>query len=148
MRDPAIPRTPSSAGWPVTSKPASERRAVVRALCPPGAYARLSGSFADSHRWGRVHDASPWGLGLLLAAPVEPGTVLIVCLHGPGLGRVRLRLARVTHATPQPDGAFLVGCALVEPLPAEVLQALADSTGRKVPASREGIADADTRPDL
>ncbi len=110
-----------------------ERRARVRAVCTPEAQARLGGFFDGPPRWGRVLDASAAGLGLLLPAPAAPGTLLLVQLRCPGLHRPYSALARVAHATPRPDGAYHVGCALVYPLPAEVLQALTGGAGPAPP---------------
>jgi hypothetical protein len=93
---------------------ACQRRAVVRCLCGPE---------ASALRWGRVLDASPYGLGLLLPSPIDAGAVLVVELRHPGLSCPHAALARVAHATAQPGG-FLVGCSLLRRLPAAVFQAL------------------------
>lgn len=103
---------------------AHERRAVVRALCPPDACARVSRSLSDAPRWGRVVDASPYGLGLLLPAPFEEGTVLVVRLCRPGQRYLHPAVARVAHASALPDGTFRVGCSLMHRLPEEVLVGL------------------------
>ncbi len=103
---------------------------MVRALGAAGAAARVSGLFAGSPRWGRVLDAAPRGLALLLPAPFEAGTELYVELHGPGQRLPHPALARVARATARPDGTFLVGCVLRRPLPAGVLHAL---TGTAAP---------------
>lgn len=112
-----------------------ERRAVVRALCGPEAQAQAqaSGFFADPPRWGRVLDASPAGLGLLLPAPLERDTLLLVRLRCPGLRRAYSALARVAHATARPDGTYIVGCALLYPLPVEVFQLLTAGSAPRPP---------------
>jgi hypothetical protein len=104
--------------------PGGERRAVVRTVCVPEAQARLGGFFEGPPRWGRVLDASPYGLGLLLPTPAEPGTLLLVQLRCPGRHRPYSALARVAHAAQRPDGTYHIGCALVYPLPADVLKLL------------------------
>ena len=114
---------------------AGERRAVVRAVCGPEAEARLGGFFDGPPQWGRVLDASPHGLGLLLPAPAKPGTLLLVQVRCPGLRRPYSALARVAHTTERPDRRYHVGCALVYPLPAEVLHRL--TAGRAGPPPGE-----------
>ncbi len=104
--------------------PAGDRRAVVRVLCPPDATARVSAASGGPARWARVLDATRHGLGLLLPAAFDAGTVLVVGLHRPGQRYLHPAVGRVAHATPRPDGSVLVGCALAAPLPAEVLRDL------------------------
>jgi hypothetical protein len=101
-----------------------DRRAVVRALCGPDARARAGEFYEGCPRWGRVLDASPAGLGLLLPAPFRRGALLVVTLRGPGVGKPYSTLARVAYAEACPDGNYRVGCALNCPLPAEVLHML------------------------
>lgn len=81
-----------------------------------------------------VHRESAWeatvrnisceGIGLLLGRRFEPGALLSIELTETIEGRQRLLLARVAHATPQPEGKWLIGCTLVNSLDAEDIQAL------------------------
>jgi hypothetical protein len=50
---------------------------------------------------------------------------VVVELNPAGLGYGVVAVARVTHAAPRPDG-YLVGCALLGPLPGELLRHLSD----------------------
>lgn len=110
---PALDVNPSRATAP------AERRAVVRAPCGPGAGAR-AGDFSCA---GQVLDASPRGLGLVLPRPFPPGAVVVVELTAAGLRYGLVAVARVAHTAERPDG-YLVGCALLSPLPGELLRHL------------------------
>jgi hypothetical protein len=55
-----------------------------------------------------VQNVSTQGIGLLLAEPVPPETVLEIETHDRSVVK---RFARVVHSTKQADG-WLVGCAL------------------------------------
>jgi hypothetical protein len=114
-------------------QPAGNRRAVVRAPCPPEAQARAGEFYEGSTRWGRVLDASLAGLGLLLPEPFRRGALLVVTLRRPGMGKPYSTLARVAHATPYPGGSYRVGCAVNAPLPVEVLAMLTAPAARTPP---------------
>ena len=108
------------------SQPAKypDRRAVVRQLCGPDTTCRLRAAATGGTLWARVRDASPGGLGLLLSRPLSPGSFLAVELRAPGMRYPLVLEARVAHATPQPDGSWLIGCALLCRLPEELLPVL------------------------
>ncbi len=121
---------------------AGDRRAVVRAPCAPEGQGRAADYYEGPARWGRVLDASPRGLGLLLPAPFRRGVLLAVDLRGPGLRQTYSTLARVSHATACPDGNYRVGCALNVPLPAEVLDTLTGGCGAPPPQSAAALVPA------
>jgi hypothetical protein len=54
---------------------------------------------------------------------LTPGAVVVVELHAADLRYGLVAVARVVHAAPHPDG-YLVGCALLSPLPGELLRHL------------------------
>ncbi len=71
-----------------------------------------------------VRNISCEGIGLLLGRRFEPGALLAIELTEAAEGRKRLLLARVAHATQQPEGHWLVGCTLVHPLTEDEVQLL------------------------
>jgi hypothetical protein len=103
----------------------ADRRVVVRAPCGPETGARARGAGGERCCAGQVLDASPRGLGLLLPNPFDVGAVVVVELNCAGLPYGLVAVARVTHAAARPDG-YLVGCALLSPLPGELLRLLSD----------------------
>jgi PilZ domain len=70
---------------------------------------------------GRIRDASPGGIALLLKQRFELGTVLSVEIATRPEGRPH-HLVRVVHATPAKKGDWLIGCAFANPLSQEELQ--------------------------
>jgi hypothetical protein len=71
-----------------------------------------------------VVDFSVRGLGLLFHRPLDPGSVLAVELRGRRHGLSRILAVRVVHSTRQPDGNYLIGCALNMDLSPEEMEAL------------------------
>ena len=110
MAQPTIPsRTGHSKG-----RPKIERRAWVRTpndhevSCQP--MAASSKEELDTAWLGRVRDISVGGIALLLNHRFEPGTALIVELsERPKV--LRHLLVHVIHATPEPNGRWILGCA-------------------------------------
>jgi hypothetical protein len=92
-------------------------RAKGAAPSGPGAGARASGTRGEYSCAGRVPDASPRGLGLLLPRPPDLGAVVLVGPDCAGLRYGLVGLARVTQAAACPGG-FRVGCAPLSPCPA------------------------------
>jgi hypothetical protein len=90
------------------------------APCGPGAGARAGGPSGEFACAGRVLDPSPRGLALLLPRLFPPGAAVVVELNPAGLRYGLVAVARVTHDAARPDG-HLVGCALLSPLPGELL---------------------------
>ena len=94
------------------SPPAPESRAAARHCYRRPPPARLQVRSLLRTRAALVRDLSADGAGLLLAEPVEPGTALLIQLHGPAPAAALTLAARAVHATRQGDGHWLVGCRL------------------------------------
>lgn len=122
-----------SAAQQAAPTPAVERRAMVRyALDADTAGAPLA-AWGESQGWeARIRDISRGGLGLLLERRLEPGTLITVDLSLT-LDCPRLLLARVVHATAQPEGGWLLGCALFDLLPEEELARTGEPTAPSEP---------------
>ena len=91
-----------------------ERRAALRHMCKLEAVSR-SVDEQDGICWGaKVHDISATGVGVSLCYPFRPGTYLAIDVQSPT--EHRSLLGRVVRVTDQPDGTWLLGCELVEPL--------------------------------
>ncbi len=72
----------------------------------------------------RVADLSASGVGLLLARPVEPGSVVAIHL-GTGPFRAAAAVeARVVYCTPVSDRAFIAGAEFTHPLAPDRLRRL------------------------
>jgi c-di-GMP-binding flagellar brake protein YcgR len=85
-----------------------ERRAVVRYLCDQEvAYYALS---MRERLRARVRNVSREGIGLLLTAPIEPGTKLVIEMKTVDPATSHTLVASVVHATMQEEGSCLVGC--------------------------------------
>ncbi len=104
-------------------KPAhSERRAAARHPCALGTSCQRAAD--GENAWdARVIDISATGVGLLLGRRFEPGTLLAFRLEGRSEGQSFNAVARVVHATRQGEGAWLLGCALLDPLDERQLRA-------------------------
>lgn len=119
MSEPIISLQPN----PVPEPTGTERRAKARyALNVPAAFCHPIAEVGNDDCWtgARIQDVSASGIGLVLTHPVEPEVLLAIDLQGVS----RLLLAHVAHATPRTEGGWLVGCALINPLSEEELQAL------------------------
>ena len=85
-----------------------ERRAVIRYLCDREVvYSRL---LTRKRLWARVRNVSVNGIGLLLGAPIEPGTDLIIEMKTMDPGIPLTLVARVVHVTMQANESWIVGC--------------------------------------
>jgi hypothetical protein len=96
--------------------PEPERRSRVR-QCPQ----RLTlVPIGDDPRGAPVRaildNLSEQGIGLVFLRPVESGSTFIVQLHGRQPGSYLTCQAQVVHASPLPDGMWLVGCTLAPKL--------------------------------
>jgi hypothetical protein len=99
-----------------------ERRAVVRYLCDHEvSYYELP---ACQRRWARVRNVSTAGIGLVLSAPIDPGTDVVIEMRTMDAETSLVLPARVVHATKQEEGNWIVGCKLVRRLTEEDLLAL------------------------
>lgn len=70
----------------------------------------------------QIRDLSLSGIGLINDSAVENGTFLVVTLRASRKFE-RVVRARVVHSTEQPDGNWLLGCALSRSLTSEELDA-------------------------
>jgi hypothetical protein len=99
-----------------------ERRAVIRYLCDREVvYSRFS---KRERFWARVRNVSLHGIGLLLSAPIAPGTDLRMEMQTKDPGSPLILLARVVHATMQEENNWIVGCKFLTRLTEEHLQDL------------------------
>jgi hypothetical protein len=64
------------------------------------------------------------GAGLLMNQPLEPGTCILLELETTGRTAPLELGARVVHCDNQPEGAWLIGCALTEKLSDDDLETL------------------------
>jgi hypothetical protein len=102
----------------VERRGAARQQTDLKVTCYP------SGGGPGAGRTVRVRNISRTGLGLIVDLHWGPGTVLSVGLPlGPERSARPCR-ARVVHATAQPGGCFLVGCAFEAPLSDDEFQAL------------------------
>ena len=84
---------------------------------------------------GASQDLSATGIGFILHRRLDPGTMLTLELERPKRDSWSLFPARVTHATPQPDGNWKLGCALVKALSEEELHDWLNGPQAKATAS-------------
>ena len=113
----------------VKHRPETERRAWVRfpkdqeVWCQPTS---ATGKAEIDTAWlGRVRDVSTAGIGLSMTRRFEPGTALIVELsERPKV--LRHLLVHVIHATPEPNGRWILGCAFDCALSQQELQTFLD----------------------
>jgi hypothetical protein len=71
----------------------------------------------------KIKNISMDGIGLLLAQPLEPGTLLAVSLSNPARSFTKTVLVRVAHLTPD-HGTYLAGGNFTTPLTYEELSKL------------------------
>jgi hypothetical protein len=99
-----------------TPPPAIERRAIVRHFCDIGA-------LVDS--WpARIENLSQGGLKVVIARRFEMGSILKVEVPVAGEESYSMLLARVVRATPEPTSGWGLGCAFLQAIPEEELEAL------------------------
>jgi hypothetical protein len=101
-----------------------ERRASVRCDCNAKGTCQTLAQRQESPWKAMVLNISCQGIGVLLGRRFEPGTLLTIELTESSAQRQRLLLARVAHATPQPEDKWLIGCTLINPLDEEELHEL------------------------
>jgi hypothetical protein len=96
--------------------PALERRAFVRHFCDIGA-------LVDS--WpARIENLSQGGLKVVIARRFEVGSILKVEVPVGGEEAYSMLLARVVRAIPEPTGGWGLGCAFLQAISEEELEAL------------------------
>jgi hypothetical protein len=89
-----------------------ERRAVERYPCRRSPFVRVLARPSFQMYRAFLQDVSPEGLGLVLDRSFDVGTLLAIQLRTLHAGVSGILTARVIHATPQPDGSWLLGCRL------------------------------------
>jgi hypothetical protein len=108
----------------VSSARTQERRASVRFESNAKGSCQTLSVHRETAWEATVRDISCDGIGLLLGRRFEPGALLAIEVNEGNEGRKRLLLARVAHATQQPEGHWLIGCTLVNPLTKDEIQLL------------------------
>ena len=96
-----------------------ERRSVPRYRFLQTALVRFVEKPSFQPFAGFIHDLSLRGIGLVADRHHEPGTALAVELRSRTKDVSWVRLARVRHARPLPEGYWVLGCQLACPLPEE-----------------------------
>ncbi|HTU90181.1 MAG TPA: PilZ domain-containing protein [Gemmataceae bacterium] len=112
MTEPITAPTPQAV--PAASK--GERRASVRLQSNAKGSCQSLSMQRETHWEATVRDISCQGIGLLLTRRFEPGALLAIELTEANEERKRLLLVRVARAVPQPEGRWLIGCTLANPL--------------------------------
>ncbi len=92
----------------------SDRRTATRHACGFPASRYLIASVADSLSPAWVHNISTGGVLMLVARPVEPGSVLAVKLLKLSDPAPYMHLLRVVHVREDAGGCYLVGAAFVD----------------------------------
>jgi hypothetical protein len=112
---------------PAQHRPKSERRAAVRFLISEengGPSVTASSPEHPEVGWfGQLLDISLGGVGLGLTRPFDTGTLLMLELWDPALGKPRSFPVCVVHARQDEEGGWLVGCEFIYPLREEELRA-------------------------
>ncbi len=93
---------------------APERRSAARHACGFQASRYLIASVADSLSPAWVHNISTGGVLMLLARPVEPGSLLAVKLLKLSDPAPSMHLVRILHVREDAGGTWLVGGAFVD----------------------------------
>lgn len=113
---------------PVAGDPARPRRdcrrnnryrCFTQSYCQPGV-----GKLENFWWRSQIQDISMSGIGLLLNKRFRPGTHLAVELPDPEGTSARKLLTRVVHTHPQAEGGWLLGCALIDKLSHDEIEAL------------------------
>jgi hypothetical protein len=113
----------SAAAQPVPVNRPGERRVSVRYRSGITGSCQTLAVLRESTWEAIVRDISANGIGLLLERRFEPGVLLALELVDRDQ-QAHLMLARVSHATAQSEGGWLIGCTLLNPLSEEEVQIL------------------------
>ncbi len=109
----------------VNQPPLAERREATRFPLSLEFFYRPITTPDDEIWWlAQVRNISIRGLGLVLQRTLAPGTLLEVELENPAKGFHRVVQARVVHVQPTPGRGFMAGCAFVNKLEADEIQAI------------------------
>lgn len=101
-----------------------ERRASVRLQSQAKGSCQSLSMQREADWQATVRDISCSGIGLVLPRRFEPGSLLAIELTEATEGRRRLLLGRVARAVPQPEGDWLIGCTMANPLTEDEVQLL------------------------
>ena len=93
----------------VTKSPWANHRATVRYQCPPAMPGRVILIQDQEFQRAWIQDLSLGGVGLNMNRPLPLGTFIIVQVKSPVTKKLYELAARVAHATPRPNGEWLVG---------------------------------------
>jgi hypothetical protein len=100
-----------------------KRRMVQRYRCPLATLGRIT--FTDgSQEDAWAHDLSETGIGLNLSHALEPGTPILIRLRAADRPDTLLLAAKVVHATEEIDGSWRIGCAFLDKLSPEQIDAM------------------------
>ena len=102
----------------------SSRRVTVRIPCRRGTSGCVAGTRDLVARSAPIENLSVRGLALSLRRPLRRGSRLLIQVTSAALGVAYDLSARVTHATKQPDGKWLIGCTFTRELTPGELQTL------------------------
>jgi hypothetical protein len=105
-------------------EPVLQHRVLARYPCHGRPMVRLLERPSFKCLMAMVHNFSGRGLGLIFHRPLDPGAVLALQFRRRFHGLSRIVSVRVIHATPQPDGNYLIGCELNSYLSDEELELL------------------------
>jgi hypothetical protein len=102
-----------------------DRRVWVRRVRPLKSYCQRGPGEPDDVWWiGQIRDISRSGIGLYMQHHFELETVLTVELENSARKHFRTVQVRVVHATPQPGGFWLMGCAFSQEISEADLEGL------------------------
>jgi hypothetical protein len=100
------------------------RRSAVRFRCALGTLGWLSLSDSRDRREVWVANLSEAGIGLVTGQALPPGTPLVIRLRGPNPETAVALSARVSHAAPEADDTWRIGCTFAARLTDEALDRL------------------------
>ena len=102
----------------------SNRRVAVRIPCRRGTSGCVAGTRDLVARSASIANISVSGLALSLRRPLRRGSRLLIQMTSAALDLAYDLSAHVTHATKQPGGKWLIGCAFARELTQMELQTL------------------------
>lgn len=108
---------------PVPTEGQGERRVAVRYHSTLKGCCQTLSVQRESSWQATVRNVSASGIGLILERRFERGVLLTVELNDRD-GHPHLILARVRHATALPEGGWLIGCSLLDPLSEDEIRLL------------------------
>jgi len=88
----------------------AERRAAARYACRGDDVPLLVVSHRRESRWARPRDISASGIGLNVAGPFSPDSLLLLQFTGARPKTPLTLVAHVTHTRAEPDGSWYIGC--------------------------------------